>query len=838
MAFEVEVGQEIQIDGVSYHFAGNPVVPSIPFGQEGKAAVVYKLTGENDQRALKVFKQRFRVPSLVSLSTRLAAFADLPGLTVCRRSVLTSRNNHALLRQYPDLSYAVLMPWIAGPTWMDILLSREPLTFEQSHRLAHSFADVLCELEQQGIAHCDLSAPNLIIPMLAENAAEGASVELVDVEQLFARNLDEPEFVPIGTDGYAHHSIREGKIWNALADRFSGSILLAEMLGWCDPVVCQSAWGDSSYFEQNELQKPGPRYDRLMASIRKNWGRDTASLLSRAWASDLLADCPTFDDWLLAIPEKADGKASVTVRDTSQPILEEDHKLSPITTLLLLSEQMLASNNLHGALTTLQEVLRVSDTPKEQEHIQAKILNIQKMIAEQAHDVTQEPEEDPSDILSLDLPKKKSKPTLLPYLWGGGLFVVFVVFLLWGIPSVRHWLYSPVSTQTNIPAATSTGPNNLFITQTAQQISLLQTQTKAAEEAAKLTVMPTGTATVTPTSTSTTTVTPTKESELKIFGAINGNNQVKSKILTIAGRGLYVGSENLVVVGNGCSVIKKQSFSDFGLKLKKGEILVVGEWISDNGKCLIGISGDRPTIIDLNQEEALPQSSIKYDLNTWQNHYNFWDENIVAGIISVDSGKPRGEGEKVRIFNTINDKEINYFSQKVYSQNPEDWSFTYLDGIKLASSRNKIAYWGNTERWNAYILTTTSIWDYIEGGTKYHTFTDKVADMEFLANPGIVLIAKGKEVIAWNYETDEVVKTIYSNSDSVISELAISKSLKVMAIGLGNGQIVLFDLGANREIMKLESSKGRVTGLSFSSNDTLLGSFHENGTGILWYYYQ
>lgn len=62
MTFDPEVQQRIEIDGTVYRFAGNPVAPSIPYGQEGKAAIVYKLTSENDQRAPKVFKMRYRVP--------------------------------------------------------------------------------------------------------------------------------------------------------------------------------------------------------------------------------------------------------------------------------------------------------------------------------------------------------------------------------------------------------------------------------------------------------------------------------------------------------------------------------------------------------------------------------------------------------------------------------------------------------------------------------------------------------------------------------------------------------------------------------------------------------
>lgn len=423
MMFDPEVQQRLEIDGTLYQFAGNPSAPAIPYGQEGKAAIVYKLESKKDPCALKVFKPRFRVPSLVSLSSRLAAFADLPGLTVCRRSILTSRNNNALLRQYSDLSYACLMPWISGPTWMDILLSQSPLTIEQSHKLTHSFASILSELEQQGIAHCDLSAPNLILPMLVEGKRTDSPIELVDVEQIYARNLDEPEFVPIGTDGYAHHSIREEKIWNALADRFSGSILLAEMLGWCDPVICKSAWGDSSYFDQNELQKQSLRYDRLLGSLQRNWGEKVAELLSRAWTSDLLADCPTFDEWLLSLPDKACEKRVVFQAGDISQAPDCFRPDSPFSALMTLASNLAFNNNLSGALETLNQALKVSSSQIEQDQVKRKKHEIEISLQGISINTPIEPETKADEHLITNIPANEIKSETYENLASNGQFL-------------------------------------------------------------------------------------------------------------------------------------------------------------------------------------------------------------------------------------------------------------------------------------------------------------------------------------------------------------------------------------------------------------------------------
>ena len=192
MPFRPNVNDELILNDVygqnifrSYRIAEHPAAPGIPYGQEGRAGIVYQLipspsaggeglpsplgrgAGGEGKVALKVFKPRFRTPALVSQAEKLAAFADLPGLTVCKRMVLTRTHHADLLQRHPDLIYAVLMPWIEGPTWQEVLLEKRPLTPQQALELGRAFALVLETMEVRGLAHCDLSAPNLLLPALA-----------------------------------------------------------------------------------------------------------------------------------------------------------------------------------------------------------------------------------------------------------------------------------------------------------------------------------------------------------------------------------------------------------------------------------------------------------------------------------------------------------------------------------------------------------------------------------------------------------------------------------------------------------------------------------------------
>jgi formylglycine-generating enzyme required for sulfatase activity len=308
MPFRPKPNEELKIDHQIYRIVEHPAAPGIAYGQSGRRGTVYQLLDQaGDAWALKVFQPQYREPRLAGQAEQIRAFASLPGLIVGDRKVLTSTQNVELIRKHMDLAYAVLMPWVPGQTWMEMVFTKQALISDQSYRIAQTLLRTLTRMEELGIAHCDLSGSNIII-------GSGESIELVDLEELFTPGLTRPKALPGGSPGYAHRMAPEG-LWNENADRFSGAILLAEILGWSDERVRKNAWGEG-YFNPVEMQTNCERFHLLKDVLKNRWGDATAALYEGAWFSDLLSLCPTFTEWLAALPE--------TWEETSLDVIGED----------------------------------------------------------------------------------------------------------------------------------------------------------------------------------------------------------------------------------------------------------------------------------------------------------------------------------------------------------------------------------------------------------------------------------------------------------------------------------------------------------------------------------
>jgi len=289
--FNPTLNTQLEIDGVNYSFSPHPVVPSIVWGQEGRHAIVFRLQPDRGGHAyaLKVFRPVFRHEGLVEAADEIAYYSELPGMRVCKQKTLTRETHLELINQYEDLDYAMLMPWIEGQTWFDILQTKKTVSPDQSRALTESMAWVLYALELNYLAHCDLSSGNVIVN------PDFLDVDLIDVEDLYSPWVEPPPYVSLGSVGYQHKSVRESGQWGPLGDRFAGAVLMAEMLAWTHADVRKMAHGES-YFEPDELQKENERYE-LLISVLEVYNPGFAEAFAQAWRSTSLDNCPPLKTW-------------------------------------------------------------------------------------------------------------------------------------------------------------------------------------------------------------------------------------------------------------------------------------------------------------------------------------------------------------------------------------------------------------------------------------------------------------------------------------------------------------------------------------------------------------
>jgi hypothetical protein len=299
MPFRPEVHEELIINGTTYSIAPHPQSPNYPFAQEGGRATVYRIDSLHASKALKVFKQMYRTSQVSITATRLSQYATLTGLGVCNREVLApSASGEAPLGE-ADLEWSVLMPWIEGATWYDILIETDErkrnIDLPTMRTVVQKFLNILLEMELNAVTHCDLSPGNILVRFWPPE------VDLIDVEEICATGVPMPEILPKGTPGYTHRSASDG-LWHPYADRFAGAILLCEMICWSDEEFRQQVHGDS-FFDPDELQEDTPRYQLMRHTLTQLGGSELAKLFEQCWYSEHLSDTPAFWEWARGMQE-------------------------------------------------------------------------------------------------------------------------------------------------------------------------------------------------------------------------------------------------------------------------------------------------------------------------------------------------------------------------------------------------------------------------------------------------------------------------------------------------------------------------------------------------------
>lgn len=304
--FQPYPGMTIQIGAALYEFVPHPLFPpemEEVYVVEGGEALIYQIYDRavNEVIALKVMKATYRGEQIARATTLLQAYAQIPGLALCQRVCLTRASHPQVIERYPELEYAILMPWIMGRSWSGFLQDQQAsqmYTPRNAVTLALATAQVLWELEAHHVVHTDIAGSNIAF------SPDYRRVELLDLENIFIPHLPARQRQSQGTPGYQHrHLPKEGQRHPA-GDRFAGAILLAEMLAWCDPAIrAQTPPSAESLFQSHELQdQESARFQEVRQTI---WSVCPAvlPLFDQAWASAELTQCPEMGTWALTLIE-------------------------------------------------------------------------------------------------------------------------------------------------------------------------------------------------------------------------------------------------------------------------------------------------------------------------------------------------------------------------------------------------------------------------------------------------------------------------------------------------------------------------------------------------------
>jgi predicted flap endonuclease-1-like 5' DNA nuclease len=304
---KVSPGEHITIGEATFTFESHPVTKQV-YCQAGARGWIYKLreVESGDLYALKVFAHLFRGDGIVQVQTALGDVATLPGMEACKRVLLAAETHPMLIIEYPAADRSMLMPWVDGITWQDIIVLGEeakedgvdaPLTLGRCQSLGLDVTHVLAELERAGYAHCDVAGANLIIQL------ERRATYFVDTEEMYGGEFPVPPVYPAGQTGYRHRRVLETATgqWGPSGDRFAGAILISEILCWHDAKI-RKVRDQISFLEEDDPKKPQAwRKEELVNSLAEHYPPEIAELFEAAWRSDSLEGCPPLVEWEAAL---------------------------------------------------------------------------------------------------------------------------------------------------------------------------------------------------------------------------------------------------------------------------------------------------------------------------------------------------------------------------------------------------------------------------------------------------------------------------------------------------------------------------------------------------------
>lgn len=286
----------------------DPLDSEDPYFELGGTGAVLKLQNVQTQAswALKIFDPPYRDEGQVHYVKNLQEQRLENLLLVADRIVITPEEHSELLEKHDALKYSLLMPWIPGYTWQEVLISNKngqkspaPSAI-QAFETAANLCVLLKVLEDKNCAHCDICSNNVIVD------PKRRRVELIDIEDMYGPGFQRnPTFIG-GQKGYTHQKHGQEHQWCQESDRFGGAILIAEMMSWYSSDV-RALSGEESYFISNDdLHKKTRAFYTLIDAIKEHGSNRLVDLFVGAWESSDFRECPPLSEWYEEIAKIAE----------------------------------------------------------------------------------------------------------------------------------------------------------------------------------------------------------------------------------------------------------------------------------------------------------------------------------------------------------------------------------------------------------------------------------------------------------------------------------------------------------------------------------------------------
>jgi serine/threonine protein kinase len=291
----------VSLFGEKFIVQPHPVHPHIPYSSDAGKGTVYQLRdARGEYHALKIFHKKFRTARLLDSIKHLRQLENFPGLRAAKRQVVPPENSAA--QHCHDLRYAMLMAWIQGKTWFDVLQAARHganLNLYNATHLGARFLSIMERIEATGFAHTDISPGNVIVEPATTD------VQLLDLEDLYVPGTPPPAQRNKGSTGYRHHSGDNGKsTWCAEGDRYATAVMVAEFLVLANPQLARLAT-DEGFFAGHCRDNNGMERYNISKDWLKHNAPEFATLFERAWFAETLAQCPRIGELHRAVSAAA-----------------------------------------------------------------------------------------------------------------------------------------------------------------------------------------------------------------------------------------------------------------------------------------------------------------------------------------------------------------------------------------------------------------------------------------------------------------------------------------------------------------------------------------------------